>query len=614
MLDFSQEGVENFRYRFFFAYLFMGVFFLVVLARLFILQVIKGNELKVFSSDHTVKEIHLPAPRGVIFDRNKIPLVQSRPSFDLVMIRQYVKDINRLKDSLEQVVGLPPEFVAAKWEEIRKQAAFYPLTLAADLPWDKVGRMRVAQSLPTEDLKPLDGTDRDLDLRGVDIIPRPLRDYPNTSASYLGYLTEVSPRDLEPQSKKYNLGDLIGAAGLERYWEDHLRGVDGVHQRIVDAVGREVTNQEYLQYIHDRQPKPGKNLFLSIDSRLQEIAAKSFQKSGALVALSVEDGGVLAMVSHPSYDPKSLQGLKGAQWQKLVSDPGKLFLNRAVQGTYPPGSTYKIITAIAALEEKVVTPGEKVNCAGGLQFGGRLFRCWNSGGHGPISLVDAIAQSCDSYFYTMGIRLGVDRLAKYATLLGLGKPTGIDLLGEKGGLIPTSQWKEKVFKTPWQPGENLSIAIGQGYDTVTPLGNALMVARVASGKMLVPHFVQREAARDPLPISEPTLQWVRKGLEQVVASPSGTAHRHLSTKFTMAGKTGTAQVVSNEAKARGVQDKGDHALFVAYAPVDHPEIAVSVVVEHGGHGGTAAAPIAKAVIEKYFELKNEKNVEGGKIR
>lgn len=619
MLDFSQEGVEGFRTRFFVAAVVLGLFFLLVIIRLFSLQIIRGKEFWLFSSEHTVKEIRYPAPRGVIFDRNRLPLVQSRPSFELVMIRQHVKDFERVKKTLHELLGVSPALMDSKWQELKQQAAFYPITLVSDLALEQVAKIRAGQALQIEN-------NDDLDLRGIDVIPTPLRDYPLVVDNFLGYLKEISPKELEDYQTthpgRYDMGDLVGAAGLEHRWEEYLKGEDGTHQRVVDAVGREILTSEMAAYVQDREPRPGANLILSIDSRLQSVAEQGFgDKKGALVAIDVKTGGILAMVSRPTYNPRDLEGMNGAQWQQLINNPDKLFLNRTIQGAYPPGSTYKIITAIAGLEEHVMTPEEKINCPGGLNFGGRFFHCWNARGHGAVSLVTAIAQSCDTYFYTIGIRLGVDRLAKYANILGLGKPTGVDLDGERGGMIPTSEWKQRVFKTPWQPGENLSIAIGQGYDTVTPIGNALVIAQVASGKILKPHLVERvedinghpllqyESVPEALPISAETLKWVREGLRQVVAAPGGTAHRHFTTEFSMAAKTGTAQVVSNEGKSHGIHDEGDHALFVVYSTVEDPQIAISVVVEHGGHGGVVAAPIAKAVIAKYMELQKTKNAE-----
>jgi penicillin-binding protein 2 len=292
-------------------------------------------------------------------------------------------------------------------------------------------------------------------------------------------------------------------------------------------------------------------------------------------------------------------------------------LNRPTQGTYPPGSTFKLVTALAGLEEGVIRPDEKINCRGGLKYGTRFFKCWNKGGHGAISVERAIAESCDTFFYQVGLRLGVDRLAKYANMFGLGQKTGIDLEGEKAGTIPTAEWKKRVFHQDWQPGENISISVGQGYDTVTPLQNAVMVSEMATGRKVVPHLLkaveddeglaEREPVAgegEPLPVSPKNLEFVRKGMFGAVQTPGGTAHSSVSRLFTMAGKTGTAQVISEEGKAhaRGI-NTGDHAWFVGYAPVENPRIAVASIVEHGGFGASASAPIVRAVVEKYLEMQ-----------
>jgi penicillin-binding protein 2 len=617
-LDFGQERTGEFQQRLVVCLVAIVAFFFLVFARLFYLQVVRGNYFWVFSAEHTMKEIRTPATRGVIYDRNRIPIAENRPSFDLALVPQHVRDIEKVKRGLFETAGIDPAIVEAKWKGIRNQPAFFPLVILSDIPYDQAVRIRAAQSVEGEAPDPVD-------FQGVEILAKPLRSYPNgaIAAAALGYIGEISGKELQRFQKeepgRYLLGDLVGAAGLERYWERFLRGKDGHRQKIVDAVGREIVSDEFESFLRKEEAVHGNNLILTLDSRLQKFAEERFGgKSGALVAIDPRDGGILAIVSLPSYDPGALvSNVSHDAWSRLVSDPRNLLLNRAVQGTYPPGSTYKIVTSIAALEEGVIRPEEKLGCRGGLQFGDRFFKCWNKGGHGAISLHGAIASSCDTFFYQVGLRLGVDRLAKYARLLGFGQKTGIDLDGEKGGTIPTSEWKRKVFKQEWQAGENLSIAVGQGYNTVTPLQNALMAARVASGKAVRPHLiraVEDEEGRileegkgeaEPLPVSEKTLELVRAGMADVV-KPGGTAAGSRSPLVAIAGKTGTAQVISEEgkARARGINTQ-DHAWFIAYAPAEEPRIAVGVIVEHGGFGASAAAPIVRDVIEKYMELQGK---------
>ena len=335
-----------------------------------------------------------------------------------------------------------------------------------------------------------------------------------------------------------------------------------------------------------------------------------------MVAIKPTTGEVLALASTPTFDPTTFsRRLSAKEWNALINDPLKPFQNRALQGQYPPGSTYKIVTALAALEEKVITPTTQFYCNGTLPFGNRVFHCWRKGGHGPVQLHKAIVQSCDVYFYQVGQRLGVDRLAHYAQLFGLGELTGISLPHEKKGLIPSAAWKLNRFKTPWQPGETLSIAIGQGYDLVTPLQMAVLTAAVANGGTVYrPQLVKRLVSPQGVVLQEfssqrvrqaqvspESLKLVREGLAGVVNEPGGTGGACRLPGIIAAGKTGTAQVVALGKKAVGGSSR-DHAWFVAFAPLESPEIAVAVLVEHGGHGGEAAAPIARKLFAAYFSL------------
>lgn len=566
-----------------------------------------------------MKEIRIPASRGIIFDRNRVPIAQNRPSFDLTIVPQEIVDIDKAKKTLQTFADVEPDVVEEVWERTRRTPSYFPVVVASDIPYDMAARIRTAKSLDPE-------PSEDEDFRGIEVSVRPLRSYPQGAilGTTLGYVGEISEKHLARMKKeepgRYVLGDLVGASGVEKTWEGFLKGWDGYEQKIVDAVGREIQNDDLASFLTEQEPVHGVNLILTLDSRLQRFAEERFEdKAGALVALDPWNGEILAIVSAPSYDPASLvSNVTHDSWAKIVSDPRNLLFNRPIQGAYPPGSTYKLITALAGLEEKVIRPDEKIRCGGGLKFGKRFFRCWNKGGHGAISVERAIAESCDTFFYQVGLRLGVDRLAKYANLLGLGLKTGIDLEGERSGLIPTSEWKKRVFKQDWQPGENISISVGQGYDTVTPLQNAMMAAEMATGRKIIPHLIRAVedgegiVEREPLPgegemlpVSPQNLEIVRKGMLGAVHGAGGTARRIASKEFKMAGKTGTAQVISEEGKARVRKAKintEDHAWFVAYAPVDNPRIAVAVIVEHGGFGAAAAAPIVRDVVQKYLDL------------
>ncbi|MBI4197304.1 MAG: penicillin-binding protein 2 [Deltaproteobacteria bacterium] len=624
MLDFPQEGVKELSRRFVFCYVALGVALLFILLRLFVLQIVRGDFFWILSSEHTVKEIRIPAARGLILDRKKRVLVENRPSFDLAVIPQYVRDRKLLKESLMKLTGISGDLFDFRWRWVKELPPFYPLRIWTDLPYDLAAKLKVMRVTAN-------GLPDSYDLRGVEIIPRPLRRHPSgfLAALTFGYLSEVSPETFKKlQSEfpnRYWLGDLVGSSGLEGFWESSLKGEDGVWQKLVNAIGQEISGEEVQGLLKDIPPRQGADLVLSIDKELQETAEFAFQqKSGALVLLDIRNGEVLALVSRPSFDPAELTTtISSDRWKSLVADPAKIFLHRALQ-PYPPGSTYKIVTAIAALEEKVIRPDEKLYCGGGMRFGGRFFRCWREGGHGSVSLHEALVQSCDTFFYELGLRLGADRLAKYAHYLGLGEKTGIDLWSEKEGLIPTEEWKKKAFGEPWYAGENLSIAVGQGSVLVTPLQSARMMAIVANGgRSLRPHLAQSvqrdegeiqapffEGEQDVsvrIPVSEENLSLVRAALADVVATPQGTAYGSRSSLVAMGGKTGTAQVISEEAKKRvgGTGRFEDHAWFVAFAPVSNPQIAVAVLVEHGGFGAQAAAPIAKVVVEKFMQSASE---------
>ena len=428
---------------------------------------------------------------------------------------------------------------------------------------------------------------------------------------------------------EYRGGDLIGKMGLERLREKDLRGEKGRHYMEVNALGFEQRNLKGIE------PLPGNDLQLTIDMDLQRAAEEMMaagRKSGAVVAVEVNSGRILAAASAPTLElDKFIGGISSKNWQALLANPLHPLINKIVQGQYPPGSTYKLVTATAGLAERVIGPDSIIYCPGHYRFGNRIYRCWKHSGHGAVDLHRALSESCDVYFYQVGQRLGVDRLARYAHMFGLGRKTGVEMEHEKSGLIPTAAWKKKRFGRVWQEGETLSIAIGQGFDLVTPIQLAFMTATVANGGTLYkPGLV--EQVRDPdgkvIEQFEPeivdrltgqgrNLQLVRKGLVEAVNGRHGTGRRARLKELgiTVAGKTGTAQVVRLK-QYRHLKEKDipykyrDHAWFTCFAPAENPEIAVTVLVEHGLHGGSGAAPVAKAVLETYFRkrLRDSGNV------
>jgi penicillin-binding protein 2 len=416
----------------------------------------------------------------------------------------------------------------------------------------------------------------------------------------------------------YRMGAMIGKYGVEYRWENDLRGTDGGRQIEVDALGREIRPLGIVE------PFPGNNLFLTIDLDLQKTAEEAYQdKNGALVAMDPKTGRILAMVSKPSFEPDIFaRNILPDEWKALVESPHHPLQNKGIQGQYPAGSTFKIITAIAGLESGMITPNTPFICKGAFPYGNRDFRCWKEGGHGAISLHRAIVESCDIYFYQVGLKIGVDLIAYYANEFNLGRVTGISLPHEKPGTVPSSAWKKKRFGVPWYSGETLSFSVGQGYLNATPLQLLMLISGVANGgKQYLPQVVERvenifgEKLKEYPPVelkrvnvSEKTLQIVQEALRGAVNDPHGTGWTCALKEVKVAGKTGTAQVVRlPENFKKGDMNRmplkfRDHAWFVAYAPFEDPKIAMAVLVEHGGFGASAAAPIAKKVIEKYLNL------------
>ncbi|MBN1282198.1 MAG: penicillin-binding protein 2 [Proteobacteria bacterium] len=620
-----QEYTADIEHRFKYATIAVLVLFAIVMARIFYLQVMRGSFYHFFSTDNSIKASRIPAVRGMIFDRRGQVLVDNRPMFNVIVVPQYVIDWERTRSSLSELLGLSPESLRALWEKRHAQPRYQPLYVKQDVTMDEMALIRTHKNPWPDPSDPYD-------LRGVEVEVSYERNYPesNIATHVLGYVREIDPGRLARYRKehpgRYRLGDKAGVMGLEEMWDLTLRGEDGYEEIIVDAVGRQVDYEGIANELSVKPAVAGASLRLTIDRDLQEVARDMFaDRKGAAVAIDPNTGAILAMYSSPSYDLNRLAGPRGAEyWDAISKSPEKFLLNRAIQGGYPPGSTYKVLNAIAALSEKVVRPDENVHCGGGLPYGGRTYRCWTS--HGAISLERAISQSCDVYFYQMGLRLGVDRLAKYADIMGLGRKTGVPISGESPGLIPTSEWKQKRFGVPWQLGENLSIAVGQGYNVVVPIQNALLAAQVANGgKKLDLHLV--EAAYDvdgnetyrwrppekleDLPIDKEVLALVKRGMDGAT-KPGGTAGR-LSWLYevSMGGKTGTAQVVSTERAGSCVGERcRDHAWFIGYAPAEAPEIAASAVVEHGGFGASAAAPIVGAMLQRYHDIMHGREDAG----
>ena len=584
----------------------VAIVFLLLFGRLFFLQIVEGERFTYLSENNRIRLKKVPGTRGMVFDRRGQLLVDSRPSFDLLFVPEDTSDPEQTLSQLARFLGREEGELLDLLQENKSRPPFQEIVLGRDLDWPSVVAVETHQ----------------LELPGVTLRTRPRRSYlANSMAAHLlGYLGEIGPKQLKAQKAKgYSMGDEIGQFGLERRWEEFLRGRSGGQQVEVDALGRRV------RVLHEVGDIPGYNVLLTLDREVQETAYEVLHgKEGAIVALEVGSGAVLAMVSTPAFDPNVFaRGVTAEEWRGLAGNHLHPLNNRAVQGQYPPGSTFKIVLTIAALEEGAIQPETPLLCHGSMPFGNRVFRDWKPQGHGAVDLHKGLVQSCDVYFYQLGQRLGVDRIARYARALGLGEKSGIELDDEKAGLIPDSEWKQKRFGQPWFPGETPSISIGQGYVSVTPLQMANLMATVANGGTLYrPWFVRKIESLDgavireyrpekirSIPLKQTTLEQLRGALSDVVNSGEGTGGAAKSQIVQIAGKTGTAQVAEMRGKVVKSEQLSyltrDHAWFVAYAPADKPEIAVAVLVEHGGHGGSAAAPLAKKVIEKYLSLRGE---------
>lgn len=576
--------------------------FSVLIVRLFYLQVIEGEEFRRLSENNCIRLQAIDPPRGLIFDRNHELLVDNRPSFDLSLIPKDTKNLKETLETLSKCIHTPPEELMAEVKRFKGQLSYKPILLKKDIGRDLLGAVEVHKyTLP-----------------GVVVDVRPLRHYihEKSSSHLLGYIGEANTKEIE--SKLYpeiRSGDYIGKFGVEKVYENMLRGTRGGRQVEVNAIG------QVVRVIDTVEALPGNNIALTIDLKLQQKAEELLQdKIGAIVALDPSNGEVLALANSPSFDQNIfVGGISSKAWQDLLANPHKPMVNKVTQGEYPPASTYKIVTALAGLEEGVININSEFFCPGFYRFGDRTFQCWRKGGHGHVNVLKALAVSCDVFFYQVGQKLGVERLAWYAKGCGLGAPTGIDLDRESGGLIPSVAWKKKRYGQPWHSGETLSIAIGQGYNLTTPLQMAVLIAAIANDgvryKPIVlksaiapdgqPLAVGEPAITGRLPISQRTLSIVKKGLYDVVNSAWGTGKVVRLDTIEICGKTGTAQLVSRKAGERGIGDSDakhlqPHAWFVAFAPYINPKIAVSVIVEHGSHGSSAAGPIARDLIKKYL--------------
>jgi len=497
--------------------------------------------------------------------------------------------------------------------------------LGSDLSQLKTTLARSRGRPPFEPIRLITGASRDavglvlthrLDLPGVAVSSIPVRYYPYDALAchLLGHLGEISPQELnQPAYSRYEMGGFVGKCGVEQTMELQLKGVDGGYQAEVDAAGYKIS------LMGQADPVPAHNVVLTIVADLQRTAEEALEdKPGAIVAIDPGSGRVLAMASSLTFNPNLFsRGISPQDWDGLINNPEHPLMNRCIQSTHPPGSTYKLITAAAALGEGLVGPDTSFLCGGSFRCGNRSYRCWKKSGHGKVGLMKGLVESCDVYFYNLGSLLGPDVLAKYARGFGFGLHTGIALSDEKSGFIPTSGWYQGRHGIPWQPGESLSIAIGQGSNQITPLQLVLAYTSIANGGILYkPYCIDRvvtvegevverfdPTVKGRVPLSRENIKLLRECLRAAVHSPSGTGWRARLPNVEVAGKTGTAQVISlNREKSSGLgREFLDHAWFVAFAPYEKPRVTLAILIEHGGSGGRAAAPIAKEILESFFK-------------
>ena len=580
----------------------------LLLARLYYLQVIEYERYATLSNKNRISLVPIPPVRGLIFDRNGVPLAQNVPSRTLEVIPDHVEDMDALLDELGQLIHLSESDLKLFRRNLKRHAGFKKIVLRSQLTDEEAGRFAV----------------NSYRFEGVELGARLERHYPlgKSGVHVLGYVGRISQRDLKKiDENQYRGINFLGKLGIEAYYEETLRGKSGIEQVETNAHGRVVRT------ISRTPPVPGRNLYLTIDSRLQAVAERALgDHRGAVVAIEPATGEVLVFASTPTYDPNPfVLGIDSESYAALRDSFDRPLLNRALRGRYAPGSTIKPFMGLAGLEFGR-SPTKTTFCPGyfTLTKGGHRYRCWKHSGHGAVDLHDSIVQSCDVYFYDLARSLGIDRMHDYLDGFGFGRKTGIDMHGESAALLPSREWKRGVRDEPWYPGETVIAGIGQGYMLVTPLQLASATSALANGGLrMQPHFLfatQNPIDGEIVPASHRPAQprvansehipLVRAAMVDVTSSARGTARRiGKDAPYRIAAKTGTAQVIgikqNEKYNEKEIAERHrDHALFVAFAPAEAPRIAIAVIVENGGHGGSAAGPIARKVMD-YFLLGKE---------
>ncbi len=570
----------------------------VLVGRMYYLQVVESKRYQTLSDRNRINLRLLPPPRGRIVDRYGTPIAVNQINYRVVLNLETTMDVEETLRALGSIINIGEGERRRIMRDISRKPSFVPVTVRENLNWDKVARIEV--NAP--------------DLPGVEIDEGQSRHYPfgKDTAHVLGYVAPVSEGETTGDPLLKLPGFRIGKDGIEKFYDLSLRGVGGNSQVEVDAFGR------VMRELSRKEGQPGSEVALTIDVELQKFVSRRLAgQSAAAVVIDVHAGDILSLVSTPGFDPNAFnKGLSENEWRALLSNPRAPLTNKAISGLFSPGSTFKMVVALAALEKGAITPESSFFCSGSIKLGNAVFHCWKKGGHGTVQLAKGIIQSCDVYFYEIAKRTGIDHIAKMARRLGLGRKLGLDLPSEQAGLIPTRDWKRKTYGIPWQQGETLIAGIGQGYILATPLQLAVMTARVANGGIGVkPRLTAAEGESgdpDTLPGNDlgllpEHLRLVREAMVSVVNSPMGTAYkaRIKEPGFEMGGKTGTVQVrrITKAERELGIiknEDlpwkQRDHAIFVGFAPVSAPRYAAAVVIEHGGGGSKVAAPIARDIL------------------
>lgn len=572
----------------------------VLAGRLAWLQIAQGKQYKTLSDKNRINIKILPPSRGQVVDRFGVPLAINTENYRVLLIPEQTPDIEESLKSLQEFVFVDEQDIARVLKDSKKSSKFIPLTVKEDLTWEEVARVEV--NLP--------------DLPGlfIDVGERRTYPYGPATAHVVGYVRDVAKEDLEDNDPLLRIpGFKIGKTGVEKVFDDEIRGEAGAVEVEVNVVGREVRE------LRRQNSVSGDRVTLTIDGELQRFTQEvlSQHKSASAVVMDAMTGAIYSMASHPAFDPEIfVRGLSQERWEAMMDDPGLPQINKAIAGVYPPGSTFKMITALAGLEAGVINKYTTTFCPGHYELGRDRFHCWKKQGHGRVNLDSAMAESCDVYFYKMATDVGIDKIAEMARRFGLGSTLDFELTGEKAGLITDKQWKRERFGEPWYPGETIVSSIGQGGIKTTPLQLAVMTARLVNGGYAVKPWMTGyvgnksliRGATEKVDVSEAHLKTVLKGMDMAVNHPKGTAYasRIRNKELKMGGKTGTAQVrrITREQRLLGVKNEDlpwkqrHHALFVGYAPVEKPRYVCSVVVEHGVGGSKAAAPIAQALLER----------------